>query len=459
MKPSPVSESQVDDEVSRAAFSLLLKEPFYAHVLAGMPREVTERVATAAVSWNGQQVKLLVNPEFFLKALTPNQRVAVLKHEVLHVAFRHLFRQADRDPQIDNLAADLVVNQVVAPWPLPKGAVLLESFPDLKLQPDQTTEQYYASLMKIYREMVRHGFGGKDDSGEGDEGGEGDGDGSTGKGKASAKKKKPATGSKGGSAGLPDWAKKTSAPQSAGAIGSFLGEGGRGDHSVWAAGGDSLATAAGRYAIGSVLIRARERMPAHQWRTLSAAMQSLLAALIEERQPKLDWRRTLRIFCGASGKTRIRHSMKRVSKRYGTRPGIRIQRLQRLLVAVDTSGSIDQTLLEEFFTEIHGVWRAGATVTIIECDAAVKRHYEYRGKMPEGVMGGGGTEFEPVFRWMQEGRSFDGCLYLTDGCGPAPTTRPNCRLLWVLPGGGDSTAESDLPFGATIQIPTKVIVG
>jgi len=29
----------------------------------------------------------------------------------------------------------------------------------------------------------------------------------------------------------------------------------------------------------------------------------------------------------------------------------------------------------------------------------------------------------------------------------------------VLPGGGDSTAESDLPFGATIQIPTKVIVG
>ena len=33
MKPSPISESQVDDEVSRAAFSLLLKEPFYAHVL------------------------------------------------------------------------------------------------------------------------------------------------------------------------------------------------------------------------------------------------------------------------------------------------------------------------------------------------------------------------------------------------------------------------------------------
>ena len=48
----------IDDEISKAAFSLLLKEPFYAHVLAGMPREVTERVRTAAVAWNGQHVSL-----------------------------------------------------------------------------------------------------------------------------------------------------------------------------------------------------------------------------------------------------------------------------------------------------------------------------------------------------------------------------------------------------------------
>ena len=41
----------IDDEISKAAFSLLLKEPFYAHVLAGMPREVTERVPDWARNW------------------------------------------------------------------------------------------------------------------------------------------------------------------------------------------------------------------------------------------------------------------------------------------------------------------------------------------------------------------------------------------------------------------------
>jgi len=88
----------------------------------------------------------------------------------------------------------------------------------------------------------------------------------------------------------------------------------------------------------------------------------------------------------------------------------------------------------------------------VECDAEVKRHYEYRGQPPTSVMGGGGTAFEPVFRWLHEGRRFDGCVYLTDGCGPAPATPPNCRLLWVMPGGTDDAVSNRLPFGETIRI-------
>jgi predicted metal-dependent peptidase len=158
----------------------------------------------------------------------------------------------------------------------------------------------------------------------------------------------------------------------------------------------------------------------------------------------------VRIFCASSGRTRIRHTIKRISKRYGTRPGIKVQRLQRLLVALDTSGSIDQKMLEEFFAEVHGAWKVGATVVIVECDADVQRSYDYRGRPPKGVKGGGGTEFEPVFKWMREQRPFDGVLYLTDGYGPAPSSRPNCKLLWVIAEGGSS---DDLPFGPTVRIP------
>lgn len=32
----------------------------------------------------------------------------------------------------------------------------------------------------------------------------------------------------------------------------------------------------------------------------------------------------------------------------------------------------------------------------------------------------------------ERGRRFDGVAYLTDGEGPAPETRPSCKLLWVV---------------------------
>jgi predicted metal-dependent peptidase len=429
-------ESQTLDEISRAAFALLLKEPFYAHVLAGMPREVSDRTATAAVAWDGHQVRLIINRDFFVDGLSANERVAVLKHEILHVAFRHLFRGKDRDPRIDNLAADLVVNQLISPWRLPETCVTLESFPDLRLGPNKTVEHYYTRLMSLYREMCKAGYEACSRQGEEQQ----TGDSSPG-----------VTGKRGRKAPDSDaWAENTSAPQSAQTIGRLLGDHSRGDHGLWTIDNGETTMAAGRYATGNVLLRARERMPPHMWSTLPSALVSQLNLVLAERQPKVDWKRMVRIFCASSGRTRIRHTIKRISKRYGTRPGIKVQRLQRLLVAVDTSGSIDQPMLEDFFTEIHGAWKAGASIVVVECDAAVKRSYDYRGKPPKAVKGGGGTEFEPVFKWMRDQRPFDGVLYLTDGYGPAPASRPNCKLLWLIPEGG---SPESLPFGPTVRIP------
>jgi hypothetical protein len=75
-------EPQSLDEISRAAFALALKESFYAHILAGMPREASETIKTAGAAWDGQQVRLRVNPEFFLSDLNASQRTGVLKHEI-----------------------------------------------------------------------------------------------------------------------------------------------------------------------------------------------------------------------------------------------------------------------------------------------------------------------------------------------------------------------------------------
>jgi hypothetical protein len=154
------NESKVLDEVSRAALALLLKEPFYAHILAGMPREVSDTIKTTGTAWDGQQVRLRVNPEFFIDGLTAAQRTGVLKHEILHVAFRHVFRGSNRDAKVFSVAADLVVNQLVKPHPLPDGYPALADFPDLGLEPDESVDDYYGGLMKLLREMRQAGFGG-----------------------------------------------------------------------------------------------------------------------------------------------------------------------------------------------------------------------------------------------------------------------------------------------------------
>ena len=70
----------VADEVSRGIVSLLLKEPFYGHLLSGVVRRIDDTVDTAAVSLTPSGLHLIVNPQFFMKELKKDERVAVIKH-------------------------------------------------------------------------------------------------------------------------------------------------------------------------------------------------------------------------------------------------------------------------------------------------------------------------------------------------------------------------------------------
>lgn len=52
------------------------------------------------------------NPEFFL-SLPPKSRVTVLAHEAWHIAFQHMDRRGNRDPEDYNSAADQVINNLL----------------------------------------------------------------------------------------------------------------------------------------------------------------------------------------------------------------------------------------------------------------------------------------------------------------------------------------------------------
>ncbi len=416
------SSANVADEVSRGIVALLLKEPFYGHLLSGVVRRIDDKVPTAAVSLTPSGLHLIVNPEFFMKELKKDERVAVIKHEALHLLFRHLYRPLIQhgDPKLFNIAADLVVNQHIAPWPLPEMAVTLRNFPDMDLAANQTLEWYYEKFKALKQAM--------------------------------------------------DAGKDTGAPQSEEALERALGEPQQGDHSFWFAGGGEgfgeegpkgqagpQLTEGLRQALEADLerhlLRARDRAASKGWGLLPAEIRTELEALAQRRKPQIDWKRTLRLFASSGYRTEVVPTQRRMSKRFGTFPGIRIRRKQRLAVVIDTSGSISEEVLEVFFREIHGIWRNDAEVMVVECDAAVQRSYPYKGQTPKAVEGGGGTRFDPALAWVRDPRNgpFDACIYLTDGYAGAPEVRTRCPLLWVITADGHTG--DHLKFGRVVQLP------
>ena len=429
----------IHDEVSRCIIQMLLKEPFFAHLLSGIVRNISKEIPTAAVGLRGSNINLFVNENFFLKELTTtSSRVAVIKHETLHLMFKHIFRMDihKHDPLLFNYAADIVVNQFIGSWDLPDSAVTLATFPDLGLEEDQSVDWYYKKLAGLANEMRKKSN--KFDFNK-------NGEGQNREGQAPQQS-------------ASDW-RKTSASQSAGNLEKMYGTPSHSDHSTWgiqkdASGLESSAQAgSAESSLDRMIIQARDRTPIKDRGTIPGRINDMINAIIEKRKPKVDWRRALRIFATTSRRTRVVHTMKRVSKRYGTRPGIKIKRYQKIAVAIDTSGSVSDEQLSIFFSEVHGMWRNGAEVEIIECDAAIQRHYAYRGKVPEFVAGRGGTVFDPVFEFLRKNRQmqFDGCIYLTDGYASEPEIRPPCKLIWIIT--PDGNAGDHLKYGRVIKLP------
>ena len=375
---------------------MLLKEPFYAHFLSGIIREVTDKVPTAAVGFKSGKITLYVNENFFLKELrSMSERVAVIKHETLHIIFKHLFRMKIKtyDNQLFNIASDIVVNQLIAPWKLPDSAVTLETFPELKLPKDKSVEWYYENLKKNAS-------------------------------KDSEYKKR---------------------------LMEISEQGTHSDHKMWGE-NENFSMEVVETEVDRMIIQAKDRTPVKDHGTIPLGIKSLIKSIIKKRNPQIDWKRALKLFSSTSRRTRVYHTMKRFSKRFGTRPGIKIKRFQKLAVAIDTSGSINIDDFNTFFSEIHSMWKFGAEVDVLECDADVQKKYSYRGRIPEFIHGGGGTSFDPVFEHIRANRfeRYDGCIYLTDGYAPEPKIKPPCKVFWCIT--KDGKVGPHLKFGRVVKM-------
>lgn len=152
--------------------------------------------------------------------------------------------------------------------------------------------------------------------------------------------------------------------------------------------------------------------------------------ILRPRRPKVNWYMMLRLFCATATESVLDYTMKRKSKRFGTRPGTRKHDFLDVAVIVDTSASIGDWQLASFFNEICWIHRNGARVTVYEADTRVCHSYRFNGRFKGVVHGRGGTNLEPALADV-EGKH-DVAIYFTDFEAPMVSRRYRIPVLWVL---------------------------
>jgi len=109
-----------------------------------------------------------------------------------------------------------------------------------------------------------------------------------------------------------------------------------------------------------------------------------------------------------------------------------VTRTAKLAISIDNSGSVSDSLLEQFFGELNSL----ATLvefTVIPFDTEVSETQIYKwekgNKRPATRVLRGGTDFNAPTKWVN-GQKFDGHIILTDMEAPKPIAS-RCPRLWV----------------------------
>jgi len=142
---------------------------------------------------------------------------------------------------------------------------------------------------------------------------------------------------------------------------------------------------------------------------ISAKMAGILPAgwerLIDELlKPEVDWRRLLTALLKRGIGSKVRRTWSRPSRKLpDLYPGRETLKLSKVVVLMDTSGSIGEQELRRFVSEVYGIVKERADVVVIPWDAQaydpiVLRSARDISKLKVGLKGGGGTCILPALK-------------------------------------------------------------
>lgn len=174
-------------------------------------------------------------------------------------------------------------------------------------------------------------------------------------------------------------------------------------------------------------------MVSNQWGSITGGMKELLKVSVEK---SLNVRRQLGLFKASILSTQRRLTRMRPSRRYGwEQMGVVHPYTTRLLVAVDTSGSVSSADICRFFNIVNSFFTYGIPqIDVIQFDADIQLPLLSVRKAAKSVKiaGRGGTNFQPVINYFEDHKEYDGMIIFTDGYASMPTITTRRRILWAL---------------------------
>ena len=391
------------ESLAKASKELMLKEPFYGLLLMSLNKIWSNKLPTAGVRLNKINYELAINPAFW-ESLPMEQKVGVLKHELLHIGFFHLVNFTKyANKKVLNIAMDLEINQYIERSMLPEDGMFLDTFPELELEERKGTRYYYDKLMELAQEQeetmqcIMNAISNGESECE-----------------------------------LPN-GQKINIPDHDWEEIEQLDEATK-----------KLIESQTKHIVEQVADQVQKSRG-----IIPGEFEELLERLKQVDPPKFDWKGYMRRFAGKSVKTYTKKSRRKYNKRLPENPGLKIRRHKHILAAIDTSCSVSTDELKEFLNELYHMKKTGADVTIIECDTAISYIGKFDPKKDLEIHGRGGTDFQPVIDYYNEHQKEYSCLfYFTDGECSAPEGAKG-NILWVLSSRGN--AYEDLP-GQVIKL-------
>jgi len=374
----------IQDLVAKTTKELILTEPFYGLFLIGINKKFTDQIPTAGVSKHGIGMQLTINPEFYIN-LSNFHRIGLIKHELLHIAFGHLLmRDIYSNHKLFNIAADLEINQYIDINKLPEGGLLLSSFPELNLPSKAGTKVYYNLLEQAQEDGTSPSLDNLMDKMDGES--------------------------------------------------EYC-------HGTWNEFDD----------LSEPDKKLMEKQVEHQLKQsaettikkqgdIPGEFKDIIERLFHIEPAKFDWKSYLKRFVGNSSVVYTKKLRRKYNKRYSGSPGLKIKFKNHILVGVDTSGSVNNDELQEFFSELAHMSKTGHKISVAQCDTRLRTVEEFNPKKDWEIHGRGGTSFQPVIDHYNEKGSYTALIYLTDGEAYPPDNCPN-NTLWCLSSISDMNDE------------------